>query len=310
MQRASFQLFGRFHSLIEDREPPGLDARKVQELLCYLLVHRDRPQNRELLATSLFGDRTTVQSKKNLRHLIWQLQNALTGAGDLLFVDNEWLGINPDADLWLDVAEFEAAYAAVQTTPGALWTEEQAHMVTRALSIYRGELLEGWYTDWCLFERERLLTIYLTLLDRLASYWETRHAHEPAIFYAQQMLRHDRARESTHRRLMRLYYLAGDRTAALRQYEACVAALAEELDVTPARRTRELHAQICADGLDAGQGERGQPLPLPSLSGPSPFKNGPASSQQLAEVRLALVALQDQLAACLAAVEHALDNRA
>lgn len=307
MQRASFHLFGRFHSLVDGKEPPGLEARKVQELLCYLLMHRDKPQNRELLATSLFGDRTTVQSKKNLRHLIWQLQNALAGAGDLLVVDNEWLSINPQADLWLDVADFEQAYAAVQTTPGALWSEEQAHAVTCALSLYQGDLLQGWYTDWCLFERERLLTIYLTLLDRLASYWEARHAHEPAIFYAQQMLRHDRARESTHRRLMRLYYAAGDRTAALRQYEACVAALAEELDVAPARRTRELYAQICADRMDAGQGEGGR-SPLPSsLIGPTALQNA-ASPQELADVRLALVALQSQLAACLAAVEHALNN--
>jgi DNA-binding SARP family transcriptional activator len=66
------------------------------------------------------------------------------------------------------------------------------------------------------------------------------------------ILRHDPAREGTHRSLMRLHALAGDRTAALRQFERCVAALREELGVPPSRRTRELAESIRADGIDDG----------------------------------------------------------
>ena len=38
------------------------------------------------------------------------------------------------------------------------------------------------------------------------------------LAYGARILHCDRARERTHRRLMRLHFLAGDRTAALRQY--------------------------------------------------------------------------------------------
>ena len=34
-------------------------------------------------------------------------------------------------------------------------------------SVYRGDLLEGCYQDWCLFERERLQNAYLAMLDKL-----------------------------------------------------------------------------------------------------------------------------------------------
>ena len=75
------------------------------------------------------------------------------------------------------------------------------------------------------------------------------------------MLREDRARERTHRRLMRLYYLAGDRTGALRQYERCAAALRQELDVEPSRRTSELERRIRRDdpglAVAAGAGTAG-----------------------------------------------------
>jgi len=48
---------------------------------------------------------------------------------------------------------------------------------------------------------------------------------------------------------MRLHYMAGDRTAALREYERCVAALEEELGVGPAEHTVALCQQIRMDRL-------------------------------------------------------------
>ena len=68
--------------------------------------------------------------------------------------------------------------------------------------------------------------------------------------YAGNILKYDPARERTHRQLMRIYYLLGDRTAALRQYERCVGALKRELGVNPERRTVDLHQQIKSDQFD------------------------------------------------------------
>src|SRR5205814_8889189 len=68
--------------------------------------------------------------------------------------------------------------------------------------------------------------------------------------YGMRLLCYVRAREPTHRRLMRLYYLLGDRAEALRQYERCAAALEEELGVRPSKSTVALYKQIQADQLD------------------------------------------------------------
>jgi len=61
---------------------------------------------------------------------------------------------------------------------------------------------------------------------------------------------YDRARERTHRRMMRLYYLTGDRAEALRQYERCAVALEEELGISPSKNTIAIYNQIQADQLD------------------------------------------------------------
>ncbi len=249
MNALNISLFGRFRAQRGQQTLVSLEARKVQELFCYLLLHRDRPHPRETLADLLWSDSPIVQSKSYLRRVLWQLQTALEIEDDptahqLLLTDSGWIQINPLADFWLDVAVFEQAFALVQNISGRDLDAERVQSLKSAVDLYQGDLLEGWYQDWCLYERERLQRMYLIMLDKLMDYSEANHDYETGLVYGSFVLRYDRARERTHRRLMRLYYLAGDRTAALRQYIQCVAALKEELGVKPARSTEELYQQI------------------------------------------------------------------
>ncbi len=253
--RLSVCLFGKFSLQSNGHLLPGLDARKIQQLFCYLLLHRDHPHPREFLAGLLWGDNATDQSKKHLRHTLWQLQSALDQKdehlnGNLLTVNADWVDLHSSADLWLDIAVFEEAFTLVQDIQGCDLDEEKAPLLDRAVQLYQGDLLEGWYEDWCLFERERLQNIYLAMLDKLMSYCEANKHYEAGIVHGTRILSFDRAREHTHRHLMRLQYLAGNRTAALRQYERCSVALDEELGVKPARLTLALYEQIRNDQID------------------------------------------------------------
>jgi DNA-binding SARP family transcriptional activator len=251
------RLFGKFAVQIDSCAPPNLDARKVQELFCYLLLHRDHTHSREVLAGLLWGESSTAQAKKCLRQTLWQMQTALglqsTPDRDrVLRIEADWVHVNTRADLWLDIAEFERAFSLVQGQRGEELDDPSVQALRRAVDLYTGDLLEGWYQDWCIYERERLQTIYLALLDKLMAHCETHQEYEAGLAYAARVLRYDRAHEQTHRRLMSLYYLAGDRAAALRQYKRCVAALQEELGVQPARRTTALYERIQADQYDHG----------------------------------------------------------
>jgi DNA-binding SARP family transcriptional activator len=122
--------------------------------------------------------------------------------------------------------------------------------------------MEGCYQDWCLFERERLQNMYLEVLDKLMDYCEEHGEIENGLIYGTLVLRLDRARERTYRRLMRLYHLDGNRSEALRQYQRCEAALHEELDVSPSNRTKELLKQIQLDQLE--KPPRSQPVKGPA----------------------------------------------
>jgi DNA-binding SARP family transcriptional activator len=253
MPDLQIHLFGKFSVRHDDQPAQGFDAYKEQELLSYLLLHRNRPHSRETLAGLLWGDVPTEKSKKYLRQALWHIQAALDarpGGGAVLSVEHDWVQLNARTDLWLDVEVFERTFMLVHDRRGADLDAERLGALQAAAQIYRGDLLEGWYQDWCLYERERLQNIYLVMLDKLMCFCEAKGKFELGQHYGSLVLRYDRAHERTHRQLMTFQYLSGDRTAALRQFERCAAALKEELGVKPDKLTAALYHKIRADQGD------------------------------------------------------------
>lgn len=310
MSTLRIHLFGKFCVRRNQHVLEGFEARKVQELFCYLLLHRDHSLPRETLASLLWPDTTTIQSKKSLRQTLWQLQSALGSQNEpvndrVLLVEPDWVQLNSQADLWLDVAVLEQAFTMVQKLPGHELDSTKAQMLQDAAQLYQGPLLEGWYHDWCLYERERLQSMYLALLDKLMSYCEVHQDYETGLLYGMRIMCYDRARERTHRRLMRLHYLSGDRAAALRQYEQCAAALDEELGVGPSKNTIALYEQIQADRLDIAE-----PVMTPSGSNALESSAPPLLEVlgQLTQLQDVLCNLQNQVQQSIQTVEQALHN--
>jgi DNA-binding SARP family transcriptional activator len=310
MSEVRANLFGQFRVQVDGRAPVGLDSGKSQELLSYLLLSRDRPHSREKLATLLWEEQTPSRSRKYLRQALWQLQQALNGhratVDRVLLVEPEWVKLNPAAAVVCDVAAFEDACAGAQGRPGHVLDVDQAEALRRAADLYRGNLLEGWYQDWCIYERERLQSMHLGLLGKLTAFHEARGEFEAAIAAANQILRYDRAHERTHQCLMRLHYLAGDRAAALRQYQRCAATLAAELDVRPSRRTLALHEEIRADALvadplTAGDAEE-------TGAAPEETASLPAVLDRLRRVQATLGDVHRQLGSDIRAIERALGD--
>lgn len=286
-----FHLLGKFQATFAGSPIPCLTRRKLQELVCYLLLFRERPHCREVLADGLWDTARPAQSRKYLRQALWQLaplRRAWEGQGPLLHLDGDWVRINLQGGLWLDVAELEAAFVATRDVPGAELDPDQAAAAEDAVQPYRGALLEGWTQEWCLFERERLKSIYFALLEKLVGWCEATGRPERAAAFVERMLRADRAHEEAHRLLMRLSCIRGDRAAALRQFEICRAALRHELGAEPDRLTLALYESILTGGYAAGAGRFGESSTIRMVDhgAVSPAENPPLT--RLREVAAAL----------------------
>jgi len=309
MNTIKFYLFGKFSLEIDNKLVNKVEPHKAEELLCYLLLNREQPISREKVADILWGKIAENQANSYLRKALWQLQTTLGRLGlkkkQFLRIEDNWLQINPEFQLWVDAANFDEAYKLTQGILGRDLGEDQAQTISYALDIYRGELLDGWYNEWCLYERERLQYQYLAMLDKMMDYCEAHQRYEAGLSHGEKILRYDRAREHTHRRLMRLYYLSGNRTAALRQYKKCIDVLQEELEVEPSQRTRDL--------LEAIQLDKPEAIHSPnSVNNIGTIiannKSLTAVFKQLTALQKDLTKIQTQLSNDIQAIQKTLDN--
>src|SRR5437868_4563121 len=116
MFKLRIHLFGRFSVAYDKEALEGLGTFKVQELLSYLLIHRNWHCPRAALADLIWGDTATATYRKYLRQALWQLQTALKPRDaeecyQILLVEDHWVQLNTGSEIWLDVAVLEEAFA-------------------------------------------------------------------------------------------------------------------------------------------------------------------------------------------------------
>ncbi len=240
--RAALQirLLGAPQILLDGAPLSGLTSAKAQGLLFYLAV-TGRMHTRSASAALLWGDFPQASARGNLRKALQHLRRHL---GAFLAIDRDTVALAPDADVWVDVTEFEAALQEREVA-------EAWEPVRRALDLYRGDFLDGFYVrrapdfeDWWLSERARLREMMLEALHALAVHQADRKDLEGAVALAHRLLELEPWREEVHRRLMTWLALDGQRGAALAQYEVCRQVLADELGVEPAEETTALYERI------------------------------------------------------------------
>jgi DNA-binding SARP family transcriptional activator len=116
-----------------------------------------------------------------------------------LLTGRSTLAFNTTAPYWFDVEAFErqATFGLAGSLP---CTEAHRRALEEALDLYRGDLLEGCYDDWCLAERERL-QLLLQVLKRLQRHYRFCEAFEAAISCGHRLLALDPLQEDVHREL-------------------------------------------------------------------------------------------------------------
>jgi len=224
--------------------------RAVKGLLAYLVLFR-RVHAREVLLNLFWGDYREDRARKCLNTAFWRLRKALEPEGVprgtyLVTTSMGKVGFNRQSNYCLDVAEFEKHTQKALAQPYAALTAAEARTLEIALSLYSGDLLEGFYDDWILRERERLYSLELRGLAHLLKYHRHHKDYEKALACGQKILDLDPLREEIHREMMRLHAASRQRTLAVRQYETCCRILDEDLSVGPMEETRLLHNQICS----------------------------------------------------------------
>ena len=222
----------------------GTLLRKAQALLIYLALEPGLHE-RDALAALLWSDQPAAKARANLRTALNRLRASL--GDDYLQISPRAIGFASGPGVWVDAVAFERGVAA------AAWVVQR-----EALALYQGDFLAQFavreaqlFEEWTLFRRERLRGLALDALYRLAEASLTTADYSQATADLRRLLALDPWREAAHRALMRALAAAGDRAAALVQFERCRQTLWEDLGVEPAPATAVLYEQIKAGELSA-----------------------------------------------------------
>ncbi|RPI31523.1 MAG: hypothetical protein EHM70_11335 [Chloroflexota bacterium] len=270
----------------QDGQPVQVDTRKALALFAYLAV-TGRAHSREHLATLLWPENDSSHAYGALRRTLSTLHKTLGGQG--MLITRDLIGLDKNADIWIDVDAFHQLIARIQKVDRDPSSDEFCSEclvpLTQAAELYRGDLLAGFtlrdsaaFDDWQYFQAESLRRELASVLERLVDLNTRLEEYDLAIEHARRWLALDSLNELAHRQLMCVYAWAGRRNAALHQYQDCTQVLKQELGIEPLAETTRLYQDIKANGLPARPAQARPTITyaVPAVTPPAPPEPEPA----------------------------------
>lgn len=204
-------------------------------LLAYLAAARPRGYHRrDRLVTMFWPEHDQEHARAALRKAVHAIRSAL-GDGVVLSRGDEELGVDRDR-LWCDAAAFDAAM--------------DDDRLARALELFRGDLLDGFFADapgferWVETERERYRERAIEAAWALTQRYERDEQMTQAARWARKVAKLATFDERVLRRVIELLDRAGDRAGAVRAYDDFARRLHAEYGVEPAAETRALIKRV------------------------------------------------------------------
>ncbi|MEV4319020.1 BTAD domain-containing putative transcriptional regulator [Actinocrispum sp. NPDC049592] len=211
----------------------------AQRLLAFLAL-QDRPRTRSYVAGTLWPENTVSRASANLRSSLWR---AMRAGHDVIEASAQEMSIAKHITVDIHDATTRA-YRLLDTTYSC---DDILTADTRA--DLSADLLPDWSeSEWVLIEQEQYHQLRLHALEAMSERLIEAGRHGEAVAAGLAVVRAEPLRESAHRVLVKAHLAAGNRGAALRQYEQCRRILRAELGLEPSQALKDLlpHRVIAA----------------------------------------------------------------
>ncbi len=214
---------------------------RLQELLAWLILHREEYQSRQRLSFTFWPESSESQARNNLRNLLHLLRKALPDHDSFITVEHTSLKWNQESGFTCDVEYFEKVIRAARLLKDP---RERELKLEEGVSLYGGPLLPDSYSEWIEEHRDRLKLDYQYALEELVKLSKSNRNYDKGIQFAEMWTTEEPFNESAWRHLITLYALCNDRANALQAYKKCTRILRKELHIEPAPETLDLYEQL------------------------------------------------------------------
>ncbi len=235
MKPITIYLFGAFEVFVEGTPLRKLRTQRGQTVLALLALRLGKPVDRTNLATTIWPDSELADALYSLRRTLSDIRAALgTSAAALVSPSTSSIQLDPGL-VWVDVGEFEMHVAS-----------SNVEGLSRAVTLYRGPLLNEWRHEWIALERSQRERSLLETLNRKATSFENLEDFSAAEELLRLMATLDPHSEFIFRRLVNILVKRGNTAGVQRAYDEFRKRLKQDLDILPNQQTQDMLREVLA----------------------------------------------------------------
>ncbi len=247
----TINMLGPVEILRDPTRPLAHDAwptRRSRDILCFIVSRRHHRASKDTIIDTFWGETDFDVVEKNFHPTVSHIRKALNSnqplkQNFLLYREGDYQ-LNSEFSYRIDIEEFDKLLSEGENARRARQFEDCIRAYESALSLYRGEFMQGSYEPWVEEQRTYYREQYLRLLEALAGVAQTASDWPKTMQLAQSILREDQFREDIHCMVMRAHAAMGNRAAAKEHYEGLKRLLDSELGVEPSLETRKLYQEV------------------------------------------------------------------
>jgi predicted ATPase/DNA-binding SARP family transcriptional activator/Tfp pilus assembly protein PilF len=241
------QLLGGLAACNAERIITRFPTQKAASLFAFL-AYQPIARTRETLIEMLWPDAEIEAGRHNLSNAISFLRHALEPRelrpGTVIVADRCTVRFNPD-ELETDTELFQEAIKRSRVEGQS--EDDRLSWLMRAVDLYRGPLLPGFYDDWIGPEALRLENLFVETAVQLVPALLAKGQAETVLPYIERAVAAEPLSEEATVGLIQTLSALGRRTQALRAYRTFSERLREELDAEPSDRIQFLLQSLSKD---------------------------------------------------------------
>ena len=224
--RVEVYSLGRMEVVVDGRKirQSEWESQKAKELFLHLMSHRNG-QSREELLEVLWPEISASLSRNAFYNNVYRTRRALYKG--CIVLEESLYRLNPRGDFWFDVEQFQQLTTEAEKLPED--SESRASLLNKAIELYRGNFLAGFYADWIDALRLELEVRYSRSLAQLSEFHAARGDYETAVDQLDKLLAIDSTDVEAHERIIRLLLRSGNRVEARRRHNAYLKLMGSEL---------------------------------------------------------------------------------
>jgi len=214
-------------------------SNKAKEMFFYLLCW-SAGQRKEQITVALWPDLSPAKATSNFHINLYRARRAVFPG--IFTVEQGRYKLNPDVNIWFDVAEFEGLLNRVGKLPAG--SKATVADLERAIERYTGPFMEECYSEWAEMRRREFEDKYLKALSLLTSFYGNTGEYDRAIALLEKFIAIDPYQDEIYYQIMEWYLAIGDKVSALRTYKRYLDTAAGEIEFTPSARMQELRKRM------------------------------------------------------------------